>query len=339
MILNETFRTVKSIYDLTIMDDYMASRIFSDKKTVSEFLSIILGHPVNIVHCRKQVQVRPRKNAHYVIFDILAIDDHGNIYNIEIQNYDEKDFILRLTYNAGILISMALGKGKKYEELKHTNVIALCSSDPVGSGETCYDASYPFENYPDQKMKPVARMIALNARGKKSSGNMDIDLLMDYIKTNRRNNGRLTVLLDDARLKICNDEKEREAFMTELYQGQHAGDVIARKQVKEMKKEIERMKAESAQYKELYQGQKAGDEIARKQNEEMKKEIAQKQKKIEEMTKEAEKYKEEKKNSALKLYDDGMDIAKIAGILNTDPQQVNGWIVSENEASYDADDD
>ena len=293
-----TFRTVKSIYDLTIMDDYMASRIFGDRKIISEFLSVILKKPINIIHVRTQVQERPRKGSHYVIYDILAIDDHGNIYNIEIQNYDEKDFILRLTYNAGILITRALKKGEDYSQLRNTTVIALCSHDPIGSDETYYESSYPFENYPDKKMGPRTRMIALNARGKKSSGDMDIDQLMDYIKTNRRNNGRLTILLDDARRRVCEDEMERKAFMRELYQGQLAGDRIAREENKEMRKEIEQMKKENAQ---------------------MKKEDSEKSRKI-----------------ALRLHDDGMDIAKIARMLDADPHQVDGWIIRENEKKYEA---
>ena len=145
MMLNETIRTVESIYDLTIMDDYMSSKIFSDKKTVSEFLSIILGHPVNIVRIMTQVQVRPGKKSHYVVYDVIAIDDQDNIYNLEIQDYGEKDFILRLTYNAGILITKALKKGEAYSTLRKTTVIALCSRDPVGSGKKYYESEYPFE--------------------------------------------------------------------------------------------------------------------------------------------------------------------------------------------------
>ena len=299
MITYNTFRNVETIYDLTIMDDYMAFKIFGDKKVVSEFLSVILKKPVNIVHVRTQVQERPRKGSHYVIYDVLAIDDHGNIYNIEIQDYDEKDLILRMTYNAGILVTRSLKKGEKYSQLRKTTVIALCSDDPVGSGETYYESEYPFEKYPDKKMEPRNRMIALNARGKKSSGDMDIDQLMDYIKTNRRNNGRLTVLLDDARRKICADEKEQEAFMTELYQGQNAGDRIAREENKQIKKENLQMQ---------------------KEIEQMKKEDSEKSRKI-----------------ALRLHDDGMDIAKIARMLDADPCQIDDWIVRENEASYHSD--
>lgn len=63
--------------------------------------------------------------------DILATDEHGNQYNIEMQVEDHHNVVARSLYYQSTLVAGMLQAGEQYQDMHHSYVIFLCMFPPV----------------------------------------------------------------------------------------------------------------------------------------------------------------------------------------------------------------
>ena len=127
------------INSLNLMDDTFFAAVMEDVDVCTYVLRIITGiKSLRVISSKSQYQIR-NLVSHSVILDIIAEDDKGRVYNIEVQKSDKDHHPKRIRYyQANVDISF-LNKGCKYEELPESYFIFISDFDPFGLGDNYYE--------------------------------------------------------------------------------------------------------------------------------------------------------------------------------------------------------
>ena len=134
---------------------------------------------ISILKVNTQDDIHIYEKAHSVILDCLAVDDAGNLYNIEVQATKKGDLVKRARYISSMIDSKyALGKGiSSYNEIKTQIVIFLMEEDIFDRRKQLYE----FIRYDVDKKLPLddgSHIIYVNANNK---GREDLDNLMQSL--------------------------------------------------------------------------------------------------------------------------------------------------------------
>ncbi len=102
--------------------DYVFKLLFGDPQRAAitiHFLNAVLEKQVRIqqVTIRNPILGKKNEQAKYSILDILAVDEHGRLINIEIQTTIPAGMPQRLTYYVSSLYSLQLTRGRNYTSL------------------------------------------------------------------------------------------------------------------------------------------------------------------------------------------------------------------------------
>ena len=123
---------------LRLLDDDFMNKVFEDKACAEFLLQIILQRSdlkvaqVHVQHAIKNLQGCSAR------LDILAVDQEGKHYNIEIQRQDEGADARRARYNSSLLDANLTHPGDRYEELRETYVIFITERDVLKAGLPIY---------------------------------------------------------------------------------------------------------------------------------------------------------------------------------------------------------
>ena len=129
---------LQRIRQFRLIDDVFMNKVFEDKSCVELLLQIILNRTdlyvknVDSQHGISNLQGRA------VRLDILAVDDSGKIYNIEVQKNDHGAQAKRARYNSSLLDANITEAGNQYENLKETYVIFITENDVLGENIPIY---------------------------------------------------------------------------------------------------------------------------------------------------------------------------------------------------------
>ena len=118
-------------------DDFM-SKVFEDKVCAEFLLQIILdkkGLSVQKVYAQRDVK---NLQGRSIRLDILATDENGRVYNIEIQRSDKGASVKRARYNSSLLDANVTETGDEYEHLAETYVIFITEKDVLKAGLPIY---------------------------------------------------------------------------------------------------------------------------------------------------------------------------------------------------------
>jgi predicted transposase/invertase (TIGR01784 family) len=118
-------------------DDFMKS-VFDDKPTVEFLLRIILNRPDLVVISVRTEYVLNNLYGRSVRLDIVAVDEHGKIYNIEIQRTDKGAGEKRARYNMSLIDANATEPGDDFENIPEAYVIFITEKDHLGKGLPIY---------------------------------------------------------------------------------------------------------------------------------------------------------------------------------------------------------
>lgn len=121
-----------------LLDDDFMSKVFEDKACSQFLLQIILdkkGLSVQKVHAQHDVK---NLQGRSIRLDIVATDENGRVYNIEIQRSDKGASIKRARYNSSLLDANVTEPGDDYENLAETYVIFITENDVLKAGLPIY---------------------------------------------------------------------------------------------------------------------------------------------------------------------------------------------------------
>ena len=129
---------LRRIQSLRLLDDDFMNKVFEDKACAEFLLQIILERTdltvqkVHSQHNLKNLQGRS------VRLDILATDEAGRVYNIEVQRSDKGAGAKRARYNSSLIDANITEPGDNYENLNETYVIFITEHDVLKAGHPIY---------------------------------------------------------------------------------------------------------------------------------------------------------------------------------------------------------
>ncbi len=151
--IRKNLQYLEVIRNFRLMDDDFMSKVFEDHECAQLLLNIILDRDdlkvkeVHGQHVIKNLQGRS------VRLDILAVDDKGTCYNVEIQRSDEGADARRARYNSSLMDANLTSAGDKYSALAETYVIFITERDILKEGLPIYhidrvirETGEPFED-------------------------------------------------------------------------------------------------------------------------------------------------------------------------------------------------
>ena len=134
----------KNIHDkinrFCIMDDKFMKVFFEgDKEVVQMVLRTILSMLSLVVTSLEVPKKVTNLHDRSLQFDIIAEDEHGKIYNIEIQKDDRGAHPKRARYHSSILDANYSNEGNAFDNLPDKIVIFITENDYFERGEEYYE--------------------------------------------------------------------------------------------------------------------------------------------------------------------------------------------------------
>ena len=121
-----------------LLDDDFMTKVFEDIQCAELLLRIILndeGIHVLEVHSQRGIK---NLQGRSVRLDILAIDSHDRVFNVEVQRSDKGAGAKRARYNSALIDANVTEPGDLYETLNETFVIFITENDVMKEGLPIY---------------------------------------------------------------------------------------------------------------------------------------------------------------------------------------------------------
>ena len=134
----QTFRQV--VDDITLMNNRFMNKVFDGNIPATQrMLRVILKNDKIKVRKVSVQQWLQNLYGHSAQLDILAEDEYGTQFNVEIQRSDEGASVQRARFYCGALDMHFLDTGEKYESLPDAYVIFITESDVFKEGRPLYN--------------------------------------------------------------------------------------------------------------------------------------------------------------------------------------------------------
>ncbi len=108
--------TRESIAKLTLMDDIFMNKVFeNDTERTALLLRIILNNDkIKVIKAVTQQKLK-NLSGHDLQLDILAQEENGRLFNVEVQNRSSGAAARRARYHLSLLDAHSLPKGEVYQ--------------------------------------------------------------------------------------------------------------------------------------------------------------------------------------------------------------------------------
>lgn len=186
--------------------------VFKDEKATQYVLRILTGKPdLKIIQNLTEYRIS-KLDTRDAVLDVIAVDEEGVHYHIEIQLADSDDHILRVRFYSAMVDSEMLEKGTKYKDLPNTYIFYISMNDFMDLGEPIARVNSTIgtkkKSYDDGK-----QIYFVNASVDDES---EVARLMDFFKRADPYDTSHGELSDRVHLLKC--EKEGEDPMCEITQ-------------------------------------------------------------------------------------------------------------------------
>ena len=183
IIANSEYRQIL-IQKLNLIDDVFFSEVMKQSEACEYLLSEIIEKPIKI----KRLEGKPQNfvqyairnlDGHSVCLDVIAEDDKGQLYNIEMQKTNNDDIARRLRMNGSLMDCRMLEKGVKYRQLPETYIICITEFCMFKSKEVRHEVKSFMNGDPEQPYNNGVHIIFANTL---YSDNSHLSKVMAYFK-------------------------------------------------------------------------------------------------------------------------------------------------------------
>ena len=177
-------RRVERVRNLTLMSDVFMSVALNDIPACQYVLRILTGiKTLKVKEVRTQAKISKTASRDAVL-DVLAEDETGRLYDLEIQQLDTVDHARRTRFYSAMIDSSYLEKGKTYADLPEVYVIYVSKTDIWKKGRTTYLVEKYFKDT-DTVYDDGQHVLYVNAAVDDGS---ETAKLMQYFKTSNPDN-------------------------------------------------------------------------------------------------------------------------------------------------------
>ena len=131
----------KAIDDLTLFDDDLMSKVFDRNIEAAELLlKIVLERDdIKVKSVKGQVELKSAyPGGRNIRLDIVAVDDKGVQFDVEVQRNTKGSHIKRARYHQSMIDSRLLRKKQEFKSIKDTYVIFICQHDKFKANKPIY---------------------------------------------------------------------------------------------------------------------------------------------------------------------------------------------------------
>lgn len=121
-----------------LLDDDFMTKVFEDISCAELLLRIILNDEgIRVLETHSQRGIK-NLQGRSVKLDILAVDSHNRVFNVEVQRSDRGAGAKRARYNSALIDANVTEPGDQYEDLNETFVIFITENDVMKAGLPIY---------------------------------------------------------------------------------------------------------------------------------------------------------------------------------------------------------
>ena len=121
-----------------LLDDDFMTKVFEDISCAELLLRIILNDEgIRVLEAHSQRGIK-NLQGRSVKLDILAVDSHNRVFNVEVQRSDRGAGAKRARYNSALIDANVTEPGDQYEDLNETFMIFITENDVMKAGLPIY---------------------------------------------------------------------------------------------------------------------------------------------------------------------------------------------------------
>ena len=121
-----------------LLDDDFMTKVFEDISCAELLLQIILNDEgIHVLEAHSQRGIK-NLQGRSVKLDILAVDSHNRVFNVEVQRSDKGAGAKRARYNSALIDANITEPGDQYDALNETFVIFITENDVMKEGLPIY---------------------------------------------------------------------------------------------------------------------------------------------------------------------------------------------------------
>ena len=121
-----------------LLDDDFMTKVFEDISCAELLLRIILNDEgIRVLEAHSQRGIK-NLQGRSVKLDIIAVDSHNRVFNVEVQRSDRGAGAKRARYNSALIDANVTEPGDQYEDLNETFVIFITENDVMKAGLPIY---------------------------------------------------------------------------------------------------------------------------------------------------------------------------------------------------------
>ena len=121
-----------------LLDDDFMTKVFEDIQCAELLLRIILNDEgIRVLEAHSQRGIK-NLQGRSVKLDILAVDSHNRVFNVEVQRSDRGAGAKRARYNSALIDANVTEPVDQYEDLNETFVIFITENDVMKAGLPIY---------------------------------------------------------------------------------------------------------------------------------------------------------------------------------------------------------
>ena len=205
---------IKTIDELTLMDDYMFAQVMRDTRHLKPLLQFVLQ-----VSIAKIELIEPQKtekegyDSKGIRLDLYVTDEQGVVYNVEVQTTSKKHLPKRMRYYQSTIDISILRPGVDYKELRKTFVIFICNYDPFGRNRYLYTFENICREEPDLLFGDETVKVIVNTRGEIGEISEELKEVIRYLNDGTVS-GQYSLELDTAVTAVKSNEERRLEYMT-----------------------------------------------------------------------------------------------------------------------------
>ena len=183
---NETFakeEMLKKWESAGISNNFIFCKIMeNDEELLKELIRMVAPElEFSHINIRTENSIEVAYDAHGIRLDVYALNEEGDMVDIEMQVSDVDCLPKRMRYYESVNDSSMLDKGIMYKELRKSYVVMITLFDHYGKGLHKYTFSNTCKEDPSIEMGDDTKKIILNAVGTADDVDDKMKAFLDYV--------------------------------------------------------------------------------------------------------------------------------------------------------------
>ena len=182
LLYNMCMKKRKQFNELTIQDDFMFCKVMQNMSICKQVLQLVLEEKnIHIKKISAQHTIENASEIKSVRLDVLAEDEKGNKFDIEMQMVNNDRIPKRMRLYQATIDVYTMGKGMLYADMSDTIIIFFCMFDPIGEELPVYTFENTCQEDKNIKLNDGTLKVIINVKAYEKVKRPELKGLLKYI--------------------------------------------------------------------------------------------------------------------------------------------------------------